>query len=298
MTPSPIAAWKGQWPRPASPASKSGYSAGEGALRRKASQSPLSRSRKCESSESEVRWSAACRPSRPDRSHGGNSRRGGFVWCACLTHCPPRRGRVLAMQELLSTYVRVRGLDPLEVAGGVAFVDPSDPGHVLVRLLSVNAPRVIGRHLVTVRAEYAFEGVSSLSGRNWAGVNGGGFGGVDRPSEAGRETFDWPAIWPVARQREATILVNAFNATRVKVGSLTIPPTDPCEPIDERRAVRFDWTVPIGSDRDLDLIDSALDAARLAIASFLPPLARVVIEGYPASIALGGAPVLPGGRRR
>ncbi|MBU6289045.1 MAG: hypothetical protein KGS10_12890 [Chloroflexi bacterium] len=202
------------------------------------------------------------------------------------------------MQELLSTYVRVRGLDPLEVAGGVAFVDPSDPGHVLVRLLSVNAPRVIGRHLVTVRAEYAFEGVSSLSGRNWAGVNGGGFGGVDRPSEAGRETFDWPAIWPVARQREATILVNAFNATRVKVGSLTIPPTDPCEPIDERRAVRFDWTVPIGSDRDLDLIDSALDAARLAIASFLPPLARVVIEGYPASIALGGAPVLPGGRRR
>jgi hypothetical protein len=51
--------------------------------------------------------------------------------------------------------------------------------------------------------------------------------------------------------------------------------------------VRFDWTVPIGPDRDLDLqrsaagggLDAALDAARLAIASFLPPLARVVFRG-------------------
>gem|GEM_PF-6936766 len=91
----------------------------------------------------------------------------------------------------------------------------------------------------------------------------------------------------MARRREATILVNAGGATRLKVGSLTIPPSDSCEPANRPRAVRFDWTVPIGPDRDLDLqrsaagggLDAALDAARLAIASFLPPLARVVFRG-------------------
>gem|GEM_PF-5329706 len=65
------------------------------------------------------------------------------------------------MQGLLSTYVRARGIEPLEVPGGVAFADPSDPGHVMVRLLAVNAPRASNRHLVTVRAEYAFEDLAA-----------------------------------------------------------------------------------------------------------------------------------------
>ena len=200
------------------------------------------------------------------------------------------------MQELLSTYVQARGVEPVEVSGGVAFADPSDPGHVAVRLITVNAPRASGRHLVTVRAEYAFEDPAAHAHPNGSVTSNqpASMRALDRtPSvrDQGSEPFEWPATWPVARRREATILVNAFNATRLRVGSLSIPPIDPCEPAEGPRTVRFDWTVPIGSDRDSDLIDAALDAAHLAFATFLPPLARVVIDGYPASIALGGAPV-------
>ena len=95
----------------------------------------------------------------------------------------------------------------------------------------------------------------------------------------------------MARRREATMLINAINATLLRVGALSLPPMDPSAPATGPGAVRFSWVVPIGSQRDLDLIDTALQAARDAFATLLPALAHVVIDGYPASIALGGAPV-------
>lgn len=194
------------------------------------------------------------------------------------------------MRAMLSTYLQSRGLVPTDDSEGMTFMDPG-PGTPLRCTLLCDGPDRAGtRQLMTVHAHYVFDGddpsarvpvTEHLPARDDQ---------VTAPAVRHIGRYAWPVPWPIARRREATMLVNAINATRLRVGALSLPPMDPRAPTDGPGAVRFSWTVPIGS-QPFELIDTALDAARKAFATLLPALACVVIDGYPAAIALGGAPL-------
>lgn len=195
------------------------------------------------------------------------------------------------MRALLSTYLRSRGIVPTDVAAGLTFTDPG-PGTPLTCTLVTDGPNRAGtRQLIAVHADYVLDGDDPLASaprtEDLAAPHDPGT--VPTVSVIGE--YAWPVPWSMARRREATMLINAINATLLPVGALSLPPMDPRAPTVGPSAVRFSWAVPIGSQRDLDLIDTALDAAREAFATLLPALACVVIDGYPAAIALGGAPV-------
>lgn len=213
------------------------------------------------------------------------------------------------MRALLSSYVRARGFVPNAIPEGLAFADASPDSRLTFTLVADDHERAGTRQIVTVHADYAVDGDDPHDGDSPHdgddSHDGGGAGTPAAPLSLLRAALHsstppagglspvpaWPRPWSMARRREATMLINAVNATRLRVGALSLPPMIPCAPPTSPRAVRFSWAVPISSQRDFDLLDTAIDAAREAFATLLPALAAVVLDGYPAAIALGGAPV-------
>ena len=199
------------------------------------------------------------------------------------------------MRALLSTYLRSCGIVPADSPAGLTFADAASGIPLSFTLSTDGADRAGTRQLVAVHAAYLFDGGAYAENEGPASApdtNETVESGTSSSSGA-TDAYLWPAPWSMARRREATMLINAINATLLRVGALSLPPMDPISATHATGpgAVRFTWVVPIGSQRDLDLIDTALQAARDAFATLLPALAHVVIDGYPASIALGGAPV-------
>jgi hypothetical protein len=216
------------------------------------------------------------------------------------------------VRATLSAYVRTKGIVPTENPEGLQFTDTATGSRLEFTIVVESFEQAETRQLITVHADYLFDRDGSLAAlasgispstdghtartptRGWGAVALGPASERDRPqptANASGRDYLWPVPWSMARRREATMLINALNATKLRVGALSLPPMDPCAPATVPRAVRFSWAVPIGSTRDVDLLDAAIDAAREAFTGLLPALAHVVIDGYPASIALGGAPV-------
>ncbi len=190
------------------------------------------------------------------------------------------------MRTLLATHLRTCDIDALDAPDGVAFIDTGSGNRLRITLKTDPANVADAPKLVVVHAVLA-DGSEDEASPN---VSSGDTGSLPPNRQPEPTQFAWPNPWPFARRREATVLVNLINATRLPCGALTIAP--------ESNGVQFHWAVPMAYPRDMEMVELAITVARSTFATFLPAVARVIIEGYPAAIALGEPPVHAGTPQR
>lgn len=219
------------------------------------------------------------------------------------------------MKAMLWTYVQTRGIDAIETKDGVTFADANSGGCCEFMLRTDPGRRSLTHPLIVVHAEHSINAHAQAESVNSALVPRTTPATVSEPMTATGRLFaprlhatkftslaevpEWPNPWPLARRREASVLINEINATRLHIGALSLPSYIYAS-ADELQlngksssgpsALHFDWAIPLSAERDFDLVDFALDVARTSFATYLPALARVVIDGYPWSIALRSAP--------